>query len=88
MPKLPGLKIQKIEVFNPKSFSGNPNKKKRKTILNIERKAKMLGINLDRNLTLLIHLKMSGQLILIQNSKLKRLNLGVEVRTFVQLVKT
>lgn len=63
--KIIGLKIRRIEVLNPKSFQGNPNLLRGKEILNIWRKAKILGVDLTGNISLLIHLKMSGQIILV-----------------------
>jgi formamidopyrimidine-DNA glycosylase len=65
--KIIGLKIVEIDVLAPKSFIGNPKETYGKNILNIWRKAKILGIELSGNKTILIHLKMSGQLIFIQN---------------------
>lgn len=62
--KIIGLKIQKIEVLNPKSFQGDPNLLRGKEILKTWRKAKILGIDLVGNISLLFHLKMSGQIIL------------------------
>lgn len=61
--KLIGLTIKKVEALSPKSFIGNPKKLQGKKVLDIFRKAKVLGINLNDNTTILIHLKMSGQLI-------------------------
>ncbi|MCR4306103.1 MAG: bifunctional DNA-formamidopyrimidine glycosylase/DNA-(apurinic or apyrimidinic site) lyase [Candidatus Daviesbacteria bacterium] len=61
--KITGLKIQKIQVLSPKSFLGNPNLAEGKSVLKIWRKAKVLGMDLSGNMTLLFHLKMSGQLI-------------------------
>lgn len=58
-----GLKIQKIQVVSPKSFIGNPNLAERQTVLKLWRRAKILGVELSGNVTLLFHLKMSGQLI-------------------------
>ncbi len=71
--KIIGLKIKEIEVLAPKSFLGDPKLASGQKILNIWRKAKILGIELDLSITLLFHLKMSGQLILVknQNSKIK-----------------
>jgi len=60
--KIVGLKIKKVELLTPKSFIGDSKIITGKVILNIWRKAKMLGIDLG-NLSLLIHLKMTGQLI-------------------------
>lgn len=60
--KIIGLKITKIQILSSKSFIGNPNKAQGQKVLNIWRRAKILGIDLG-NITLLFHLKMSGQLI-------------------------
>ncbi|OGE28083.1 DNA-formamidopyrimidine glycosylase [Candidatus Daviesbacteria bacterium RIFCSPHIGHO2_01_FULL_40_11] len=61
--KIIGLKIQKIQVLSPKSFLGNPNLVQGQKVLNIWRKAKILGVELSGDKTLLFHLKMSGQLV-------------------------
>lgn len=60
--KIVGLKISKIQILSPKSFIGNPNLAQGKKVLKIERRAKLLMVDLD-SVTLLFHLKMSGQLI-------------------------
>lgn len=60
--KIVGLKIIKVQVLSPKSFIGTPNQAEGKKVLKIWRKAKILGIDLD-NISLLFHLKMTGQLI-------------------------
>lgn len=60
--KIIGLKITKIQINSAQSFSGNPNLVERQKVLNIWRKAKYLGMDLD-DVILLIHLKMTGQLI-------------------------
>lgn len=61
--KIVGLKIKELEVLNPKSFQGDASLARGTTVLKVWRRAKVLGINLDCRQTLLIHLKMSGQLI-------------------------
>lgn len=61
--KIIGLKISKIQILSPKSFLGNSNQVEGKKVLNIWRRAKILGVEVDGNNTLLFHLKMSGQLI-------------------------
>lgn len=74
-----GLKIQKIQVLSPKSFIGTPNLAEGQIVLKVWRKAKILGVDLtpdsnklrdsslvaqnDQRVTLLFHLKMSGQLV-------------------------
>lgn len=60
--KIVGLKITKLELLSPKSFSGNPKLVEGRKVLNVWRRAKILGIDLDK-VTLLFHLKMTGQLI-------------------------
>ncbi len=61
--KLIGLKIKKITLLNPKSFDGNFKGLYGLEIKTIWRRAKVLGIDLVGGVTLLIHLKMSGQLV-------------------------
>ena len=67
--KIIGLKISKIQILSPKSFqnaSGQPfdyaQGLRGRKVLKVWRRAKILGIDLDK-ITLLFHLKMSGQLI-------------------------
>jgi formamidopyrimidine-DNA glycosylase len=62
--KVIGLTITNLEVLNPKSFQGYPQKTIGQIIIKVWRRAKNLGIDLSNGTTLLIHLKMSGQLIL------------------------
>ena len=57
------LKIIKVQVLDKKVFPGNANKIVNKKILNITRRAKLLIFQLENNTNLLIHLKMTGQLI-------------------------
>lgn len=68
--KIIGLKIQKIQINSPKSFIGNPNEVEGQKVLKIARYAKILGVDLDK-ITLLFHMKMSGQLIYISSEKQK-----------------
>lgn len=67
--KIIGLKISKIQINSPKSFQNERGQPfdyaqglRGRKVLNIWRRAKILGIDLD-NATLLFHLKMSGQLV-------------------------
>lgn len=60
--KIIGLRIQKIQILSPKTFLGNRDLAEGKIVLKIWRRAKILGMDLDE-ITLLFHLKMSGQLI-------------------------
>lgn len=68
--KIIGLTIQKIEILTPKSFIGDPKKVQGKKVLNIWRKAKNLGIDLG-SVSLLFHLKMTGQLIYDPSTSLR-----------------
>ncbi|MDO8573705.1 MAG: DNA-formamidopyrimidine glycosylase family protein, partial [Candidatus Daviesbacteria bacterium] len=67
--KIIGLKIQKIQVLSPKSFQNEKGEPfdcaqglRGQIVLKIWRRAKILGIDLG-DITLLFHLKMSGQLV-------------------------
>src|SRR3989337_3889984 len=60
---LVGQKIKKVEILHPKSFLGSPAKVLGKKIVAVKRKAKTIWIDLEGDLNLLIHLKMTGQLI-------------------------
>lgn len=68
--KVIGLEIKDIEVDNPRSFLGDPKQIIGAKIVNISRRAKIIIIGLtcggatsESDLYLLIHLKMTGQLI-------------------------
>jgi len=56
-------KIKGIKILKPKSFIGDPKEIIGARISNIERRAKLIILKLSNNKTLLVHLKMSGQLI-------------------------
>jgi len=67
---LVGKTIKEVEILNERSFVGA-----RKEILGLKiddilRKAKVVEIVLDNNLSILIHLKMTGQLIYVPSAKL------------------
>ncbi len=64
LQKIIGLKLTKIQILSPKSFIGDAAFAEGKKVLNVWRKAKILGIDLSSSKSLLIHLKMTGQLIL------------------------
>ena len=68
-----GLKIKSVEILNAKSFLGDPNLLLEKKIKSVNRRAKLLRINFGE-LELLIHLKMSGQIILMKDEKRKTKN--------------
>lgn len=65
---IPGLKIESVNVLNEKSFLGDPRLILNKTIKSVERRAKVLRIRFEE-IELLIHLKMSGQMIFVGKEK-------------------
>lgn len=67
--KIIGLKIKTVKLLTPTSFLGDSSKIVNKKIQQVWRRAKVLGINLENGWTVLFHLKMTGQLILIGKSK-------------------
>ena len=66
---LPGKVIKKVKVFRAKSFQGQSSKLKGATIKSVFRRAKLICLQLDDDFNLLIHLKMTGQLIFIDSTK-------------------
>ena len=69
---LPGKTIAKVAVLHPKTFEGEAQILKNKTIENISRRAKMTLITFKNSkLMLAVHLKMTGQLIFVPNSAAK-----------------
>ena len=55
--------ITNLEIFNPKSFSGSADSVIGQSISKFTRVGKQLSIHLSNDLILLVHLKMTGQLI-------------------------
>ena len=60
---LKGKTILDAEIRLQKLFIGDKKQIINKKILDVERRAKMIIIKLDNNLSIVIHLKMTGQLI-------------------------
>lgn len=64
---IPGRTVQAVEYFAPKSFPNAPASVEEfligATITNVRRRAKVLMIDLSTDYTLVIHLKMTGQLV-------------------------
>lgn len=71
--KIVGKTINDVEIKNAKSFQGEPADIIGKKIINIERRAKLIRIKLSNDLNLLIHLKLTGQLIYRQTTNSQRL---------------
>lgn len=68
--KIVGREIKKIELIRPKTFPGCSKKLWGKKVLKVWRRAKILGIDLTGDFTLLFHLKMTGQLIWERESRI------------------
>lgn len=63
-----GKKIAKVSVLREKSFRGSPVALEGRTILSVARRSKIIQFNLNSLDHLLVHLKMTGQLILENES--------------------
>lgn len=62
-PIIVGKSVSDIKVFRDKSFQGNLTQLVGRTIQDVKRRAKIIRLKLDRSLNVVIHLKMTGQLI-------------------------
>ncbi|MDD2822515.1 MAG: bifunctional DNA-formamidopyrimidine glycosylase/DNA-(apurinic or apyrimidinic site) lyase [Candidatus Daviesbacteria bacterium] len=71
--KITGKTLKNIQILNSKTFFGDEKKVEGAKVKNVWRKAKMLGVDLESNLTLLFHLKMTGQLIYVDKSETDRI---------------
>lgn len=70
--KLLGLTIQRVDVLNANSFTGVVKDIEQKVVLDVWRKGKVLGINFSGGVSLLFHLKMSGQLVFQKYANLQK----------------
>lgn len=61
--KVKGLKIKKVEVLLPKQFKGDPKEVDGARVRDVRRRGKINIIDLDNGKSLLIHLKLTGQLV-------------------------
>lgn len=82
-------KIKGIEIFAKRSFLWNskvikPSVVTGRTIKHISRRGKGIIMDLDKGYSLLIHLKMTGQLIYIPKGKKDRLNYGHPDKNFTE----
>lgn len=66
---LVGKKLVAIDIENSKSFLGQSKDVLGLTIKGVQRKSKVLEVVLERGLCLLIHLKMTGQLIFVDGKE-------------------
>lgn len=65
--KIIGLTIKRVDVRSAKSLVGNIKDIEGKKVVDVWRRAKILGVDVASGMTLLFHLKMTGQLILVGN---------------------
>lgn len=68
-----GKTIKSTDVRVPKLFSGDSSQLIGATIQSVDRRAKVLIIGLSNNLSLLIHLKMTGQLVYQSNNEIEKI---------------
>ncbi len=66
---LPGKTIAQIEVLHSKSFFGQIDQLVGSTVLRVDRRAKILTFHLSNDSYLLTHLKMTGQLIVVNDQQ-------------------
>lgn len=67
-PLVVGSTIEQVEVRKEKSFQGSLDAVVGATMLSVERRAKFIRLQLDNNYNLLVHLKMTGQLIYVSST--------------------
>lgn len=77
---LAGQRIRKIEKLHPKSLQGPSLQAIGKKIVAVKRRAKMIWVDLQGDLNLLVHLKMTGQLLINGQP-------GKHTRVIIQLTK-
>jgi len=65
--KIKGLKIAKVEVLLAKQFIGKPSEVEGATVKDVRRRGKINIIDLDNGKSLLIHLKLTGQLVFVEH---------------------
>src|SRR5258708_25295277 len=58
-----GHKILDVKIITPNIFTGNKNEIIKANIISVRRFAKVLSIDLDNKKSLLVHVKLTGQLI-------------------------
>lgn len=67
--RIVGKTIKDISIDNPKSFIGKKEDVVGSSVKDVERRAKVICITLSNNLNLLFHLKLTGQLIVIDQNE-------------------
>lgn len=66
-PLVLGKQFQQIQVLKDKSFRGNPDQILKQKIIDLQRRAKVLRFKFANGSNLLVHLKMTGQLIFVSD---------------------
>ncbi|MEA1910043.1 MAG: bifunctional DNA-formamidopyrimidine glycosylase/DNA-(apurinic or apyrimidinic site) lyase [Patescibacteria group bacterium] len=83
---LTNQRIKNIRVLNKKSLIGASRQASKSRVVGLRRRGKSIIIDLDNDHSLLIHLKMTGQLIFIPKGtsrSVRRINLGHPTNDFV-----
>ncbi|PIV01114.1 bifunctional DNA-formamidopyrimidine glycosylase/DNA-(apurinic or apyrimidinic site) lyase [Candidatus Shapirobacteria bacterium CG03_land_8_20_14_0_80_39_12] len=71
---LKGLRITGVEVLNKKSFVGEIGDIKEKRVIGVTRRAKITIIELEGGVYLAIHLKLTGQLIFLEENQKSKIS--------------
>lgn len=66
---LPGKTIESVVVLRAKSFGGDPMSLVGIKILAVERRSKIISVSLSNKQFLLVHLKMTGQLLYVDGAR-------------------
>jgi formamidopyrimidine-DNA glycosylase len=66
---LPGKAISEVFVFHPKTFVGEASLLPKLEVAQVMRRAKIIRIQLSNGFNLIIHLKMTGQLIYVDQGR-------------------
>src|SRR3989344_658573 len=89
---LPGKTIANVTFDNPQSFPNAPGDVRQfligAKILDVKRRAKVLLIDLDSKYTLVIHLKMTGQLVYVRKQESSVIRRQSSVKTEDRRQKT
>ncbi len=78
---LPGKKIAALTVLRDKSFTGDTSRLVGMDIVGVSRRAKLLSIEISSGLFIVVHLKMTGQMIFVDGTT--RLGGGHPTKEFV-----
>jgi formamidopyrimidine-DNA glycosylase len=68
-PILTGKILESIAILHPKSFQGEPTLLSNLKILQVTRRAKIIRVQFENSLNLILHLKMTGQAIYVDQQR-------------------